>query len=202
MKSKVASILVVLQLVVVFMSWLITAVVPQLGTRSLLSGVGIRWFLGHFADNLAHPTLVWLVLFLITWGAWTHSTLPTTLQRFFSRHPLMFRQRLALRVVVVELILAVIVMLLLTAVPQAILLSATGSLFPSSFSNSLIPIITFIVSLVSVSFGLASGAMHSVGDIYRALTIGLRAHGDLLLIYILAMQLYVSLAFIIPDSLF
>ena len=164
MKSKATSILVILQLAVVFLSWLITAVAPQLGTRSLLSGVGIRWFLGHFADNLAHPILVWLVLTMIAWGALGQSGLLNTLHRFVHRQPLMFRQRFALRVVAIELILTVIVILLLTAVPQAILLSASGNLFPSSFSNSLIPVVMFVMSLMSVSFGLASGTIPHIDN--------------------------------------
>ena len=77
MKSKLASILALLQLLVVFLSWLVTAVAPQLYTRSLLSGEGIRWFLGRFADNLAHPLLVWLILIAIAWGALSRYPVPS-----------------------------------------------------------------------------------------------------------------------------
>ena len=136
MKSKLASILTLLQLLVVFLSWLVTAVAPQLYTRSLLSGEGIRWFLGRFADNLAHPLLVWLILIAIAWGTLSRSTLPSALLKLSRRQPVLYRQRFGLRVVAIELVLFAVVVLLLTAVPQAILLSASGQLFPSSFSSS------------------------------------------------------------------
>jgi aminobenzoyl-glutamate transport protein len=113
----------------------------------------------------------------------------------------MFRQRFGLRVVAIELVIFVIVILLLTAVPQAILLSASGSLFPSSFSSSCIPILAFIIVFLSVSYGLASGTLHTVTDVYYSLTTGLKAHADILLIYILAMQLVFSLAFTIRITL-
>lgn len=201
MKSKLAFILALLQLAVVFFSWLVTVVSPQLGTRPLLSGEGIRWFMGCFADNLAHPLLVWLVLIAIACGALFYSTLLETIMKFVFRQPLMFRQRFGLRVVAIELVIFVIVILLLTAVPQAILLSASGSLFPSSFSSSCIPILAFIIVFLSVSYGLASGTLHSVSDVYYSLTTGLKAHADMLLIYILAMQLVFSIAFTIRITL-
>ena len=201
MKSKLASILALLQLLVVFLSWLVTAVAPQLYTRSLLSGEGIRWFLGRFADNLAHPLLVWLILIAIAWGTLSRSTLPSALLKLSRRQPVLYRQRFGLRVVAIELVLFAVVVLLLTAVPQAILLSASGQLFPSSFSSSLIPLLAFIVTFVSVSFGLACGVLSSLAHICDALTSGLRAHADWLLIYVLAMQLWFSVRFILQHWL-
>ena len=185
MKSKLASILALLQLLVVFLSWLVTAVAPQLYTRSLLSGEGIRWFLGRFADNLAHPLLVWLILIAIAWGALSRSTLPSALLKLSRRQPVLYRQRFGLRVVAIELVL----------------FAASGQLFPSSFSSSLIPLLAFIVTFVSVSFGLACGVLRSLAHICDALTSGLRAHADWLLIYVLAMQLWFSVRFILQHWL-
>ena len=55
MKNKygiIALSLIVLQLLIVFSSWLITAAFPYVNINSLLSGSGLRWFAGQFTNNL------------------------------------------------------------------------------------------------------------------------------------------------------
>ena len=52
--------LILAQIVLVLASWLITAAMPDVFPRSLLSPEGIRWFFGTFTANLQSPWLVWL----------------------------------------------------------------------------------------------------------------------------------------------
>ena len=85
---------------------------------------------------------------------------------------------------------------LLTLPPHAILLSATGELFPSAFSRSLLPIITFAVSLFAVVFGMMSGRLNSLSDILGALSNGLSRSAPLVVIAILLIQFIASLGFV------
>ena len=108
-----------------------------------------------------------------------------------------FRQKFALRIVIFEVILFFGVMLLLTSVPHAILLSVTGNLFPSSFSQSLIPCLSFACVVFSISYGVISGSFHSLSDVFKSFTSQIPALAPLLIVYILAAQLFYSLKFIL-----
>ena len=88
---RIALVLCVLWVVLVLLSWVLTAVMPNIAMRSLLSAEGIRWFFGHFTQSLATPLLVWLVLGLIACGTLRASGLLAL------RRPLGFRERFALR---------------------------------------------------------------------------------------------------------
>ena len=139
--------------------------------RSLISSEGIRWFFGSWQTFFASPLLVWLLLCLIAWGSLRKSGL---IKLFTSHSSLLpFRDRLALRVSLVFLVIYLVILALLTLTPHAILLSATGHLFPSAFSRSLVPVIAFGVCLVSVTFGLVSGRLRSLSDILDTLSTGI-----------------------------
>ena len=43
--------LLLLQIMVVILSWMIKTIYPEFNGRSLLSGEGVRWFLGNFTNN-------------------------------------------------------------------------------------------------------------------------------------------------------
>ena len=115
---------------------------------------------------------------------------------FESMIGLTFRDRLAIRVALVFLIIYLVILALLTLTPHAILLSATGHLFPSAFSRSLIPAIAFGLCLVSVTFGLVSGRLHSLTDIFDALSSGVAHGAPIIIVYLFAIQLYASLRFV------
>ena len=168
-------------------SWLMNAAAPDSGVRSLLSGEGLRWLLGRFADTLAMPLLVWLVLLSMAYGCLLRSGL--------LRRPATYREQRALPLALAVLAAIVIVMVLLTAVPHAVLLSVTGSLWPSPFSASLPSVVAFTVVLVSSVYGTVAGTFGRVADIYDALIDGLHRGAPLLLFYVLLAQLYYSLAF-------
>lgn len=180
--------LLVAEAVLILLSWILSAMRIE-GVRSLLSGEGVRWFFGHFTTMVGSPWLACLVLLLVAFGCLQKSGL-------FSRPHTSYRDRLALRVTVVFLIIYVGVVLLLTAIPHAVLLSSTGNLFPSPFSHSIVPILSFGVILISVSFGMVSGRFETLSDVLDALSFGCRKGAPLFIFYILAIQLYESLKFV------
>ena len=173
MKNKILTLsaltLCIVQMLVILVSWLITAAMPDAPLRSLLSSEGIRWFFGHLTENQLTPLLAWMLFIVIAYGAMRKS----------------------------GLLHAVRVMLLLTSVPHAILLSVTGNLFPSSFSQSLIPCLSFACVVFSISYGVISGSFHSLSDVFKSFTSQIPALAPLLIVYILAAQLFYSLKFIL-----
>lgn len=198
MKHKIFAssifIFIVLQILVILGSWFVTVMFPTLPVRSMLSSEGIRWFLGQYTSNLASPLLVWLVLAGMTYGTLRSSGLSRAIMYFSN---ISYRQRFALKVVVAELILFAIVLFLMTFLPQAILLSVTGEFFPSSFSRSLIPIVCFLLTLFSITYGLINTSFTSLTDIFNSLTSGITAISPWLVIYVFVIQLYYSILFVV-----
>ncbi|MBR5729006.1 MAG: ABC transporter substrate-binding protein [Prevotella sp.] len=183
-------ILGVMQLLVVLVSWLIPAAMPDVAMRSLLSSEGLRWFFGRFTSNLAHPLLVWFILLYVAFIAYRQGGLQHALTSVIRGERLLLRQRTALWLVIAELVVILCVIIGLVFIPHAVLLSATGALFPSSFAASLVPLAAFTLFIVSVSYAAANGQL-------RHLSHPVNNHvAHWLLIYILAMQLWQSILFV------
>jgi aminobenzoyl-glutamate transport protein len=184
--------LLVAESVLIIVSWLLSAMRLE-GVRSMLSSEGIRWFVGGFSDIVASPLLAWLLLALIAVGSVVQSGVVAL---FRHKGEKSFRSKLALRVACVFLALYMLVVCLLAFVPHAILLSVKGSLFPSAFSRSLVPIVCFGITLFSVVYGMMSGHKKTGEDIIDILSYGIRQGASLIVVYILAIQLYASLRFV------
>lgn len=193
MKSKICAyamlLLALAQIVLVLLSWLITAAMPEAFPRSMLSPEGIRWFFGSFTENLESPWLVRLLLICIAWG-----TLQTSGLLHFDRT--IYRHRNALRLVLIELVLFVAVILLLTVVPHAILLNVMGGIEASSFSRSILPYICFAIIVMSLSFGAVSNRLQGIEAMGESLSEGIRMAAPYFVIYILANQLYSSIEYL------
>ena len=174
---------------VVLVSWLLTAAMPESFTHSLTSPEGIRWFTGHFVAPLTSAWLVWLVLISISIGVVRQS-------RVLHFDHTQYRQRTALRLMLFELVFFVGILLALTLMPHAILLNAVGTLFPGPFSQSLIPYICFSVVVMSMSYGIMSESIKGICQVYDAMNQGIRLLSPCFLFYILVMQLYTSVLYV------
>lgn len=192
------------QILLIFVSWLINAVAPGSLVRSLLGNEGLRWLCGKFISNVESPILIWMLLLAAAYGVLSGSSLlkngKGAENHLHAVQPYFFQRRHAMCIVVIEIVLMLIVMLLLTAVPHATLLNVTGSLYPSSFSESLIPASAFMVILCSITYGVMCGTLRNVGEIYASLTSGLHKADKLIPIYLLAMELYHSFMFVFPTE--
>lgn len=192
--------LVLAMAALVLLSWMLSA--TQGGNvRSMLSAEGIRFFFGSFVNMLQTPLLVWLLLLAMAWGAMQGSgllTLFSSLGKHATDSSARKRRRTRQSIVLLACLLAgcIGLILLLTAVPHAVLLSATGRLWPSPFSRALVPVIAFIVVLLSTAYGLVTRRFLSVSDICQSLIDGISTAAPLFLLYVLAMQLYASLRFV------
>ena len=184
----IALTLFVLQLLTMLVSWLLSAVFPDSGIRSLLSGQGLRWFFGHFAQSLARPQLVWLLLLSMGYGVLVRcGVLRVGSSYRESRARIMTSLLLAVYVGVIAL---------MTAIPHAILLSATGSLWASPFSQALVPLVAFGIIALGSFYGIIAGTCDTLQDVYDALLHGIRQSVALLLFYVLLTELTLSLLFI------
>lgn len=186
--------LLLLQIMVVILSWMIKTIYPEFNGRSLLSGEGVRWFLGNFTNNVASNILVWIILIGLSWGAIRASNI---LQVFKRSHTLSYRERLGFRVVLIEIMIWGIVIVLLSFIPHAAMLSITGQLFPSSFSKSIVPLIAFIALFSSITYGLIIGRLRKGNLIIEALSNGIKQIAPYIIIYIILVQLIYSIKFVL-----
>lgn len=200
MKNKVCGIisltLVVLQVVLIMASWIVTSAMPELAMRSLLSPEGVRWLFGHFIENMSSPLLVNIILLSEAIGALSFSGLVDSVVGMVRHRKIRYFERVGLWIVAGEILTVFIVVVLLTCVPHAILLSVTGHLFPSSFSQSLIPIISITLLACSISFGLVSGRLSSLSKCFETMTYGLVRFARVLPIYVFFMELLRSIQFV------
>lgn len=202
MKSRsllawVALTLFALELLVILGSWIVAAAWPELPCRSLISMDGVRWLFGSFTESMATPLLVWLVVWAIACGALAESGLWLALKRLAKGQPLAYRERLGVSIAVAELLLALLITTLLTCIPHALLLNAMGHLYPSAFSESIIPFSAFSAVVCSLTYGGISGQLATVSAAYQALTTGIHRFAPLFPLYILIMQLLAALNFVL-----
>ena len=186
--AHIALMLALAQLLLLLMSWLYSAAFPASQVHSLLSGEGIRWFFGHYADLLASPLLVYIVLLSMAWGSVARCGIIGAGSSY--------RERRAHIIAALYLLAYISVVLLMTLVPHAVLLSATGALWPSPFSASIVPVTAFGVLSAAVLYGTVAGTFQSLADIYESLLLGIRQSAPLLLFYVLLAQFYYSLRFV------
>ena len=211
MRNKLGYIVLVLlvsQLALILLSWLVTAAFPELPMRSVLSSEGIRWFFGSFVSNQLSPLLIYFIRAVMAVGACVRSRLYDALRETLSntrsslttssihQHKVHYREKVGLRIALVEFIVYVIIMILLTAIPHAILLSVTGQLFPSSFSSSFIPSLSLIIIIMSLTYGVASGTIDSVAKMHKVLVGGLEVGSRLVPTYVVGIQLYMSIKYV------
>ena len=186
--------LLLFQIMVVILSWMIKTIYPDFNGRSLLSGEGVRWFLGNFTNNVASNILVWIILIGLSWGSIRASNI---LQVFKRSHTLSYRERLGFRIVLIEIMIWGIVIVLLSFIPHAAMLSITGQLFPSSFSKSIVPLIAFIALFSSITYGLIIGRLRKGNLIIEALSNGIKQIAPYIIIYIILVQLIYSIKFVL-----
>lgn len=191
MKTKLTTLVVVVlaasELVLVLLSWVLSAMSTGY-VRSLLSSEGIRWFLGHYAEIVLSPLLVWIVLLSVSCGVVSASRVLASATSY--------RERMGRRVALTLLLLYVAAVLSLVLVPHAILLSASGSVLPSPFSKAFVPIVAFGMLIGAVAYGVVARTLSSLRAIIDAMLKGISMGAPFLLCYLLLAQFVESLRFV------
>ncbi len=185
--ASLAALLIVFELVLVLLSWVLSATTTWM-VHSLLSSEGIRWFLGHANEMILSPVLVWILLFSIAYGIFVGSG--------FHLHSENRRERTGRHIAIVVLLFYIFIVVLLIAFPHAILLSSTGNIYPSPFSKAFVPMLAFGWLLLGVSYGLSTRSFKGFTSIVEAAVNGLKKVSPLLLLYVLFIQFYESLCYV------
>lgn len=189
-----AFILIVLQTILIFGSWIVSAAIPDSQIRPLIGAGGLRWFFSSFTEDMASPILVYIILITLTVNVFINSGM---CELFSLKRKMNMQKKFALNVVLVELCTFIVLIVLLTAIPHAVLLSVTGELYPSSFSKGLTPMLCFIVTILSTSYGLVSGSLRGVYDIWNSITTGINFLPAVCFVYILLFQFVSSLSYVL-----
>lgn len=184
------------QVLLILLSWIVSTVDVGLSVRSLLSAEGIRWFFGTFAANVGSTPLVWLVLLSVAWGTVHKSGLHSALRSRKDSLTLNYRSRHALWSAAAVALVMLLCVILLTFVPHALLLGVTGGLWPSPAAESLVPVVAFIITSSATVYGLQSGNLTTLSDVFRCLYTGLRLVAPLFPLYIMYVELICSLRFV------
>lgn len=193
-------ILLIAQPIVIVLSWMLNAFFPQAGIRSLITSWGMRWYIGHFVDNVRIPFLVWALLLSMAFGAYHASGLHHALVSLMRRQPLKDKQPLALRVMALMILVLLAVVFFLAVQPHALLHNVSGGLFPSSFSDFLIPLIALVIMVGSLCFAFVNGTLNSAEKFYQLHVNGIKHIAWLFPLYILAAQLYASTLWVLGIS--
>ena len=189
-------ILIIAQLALVLLSWIVVSIIPSLALKSLLSGEGIRWFLGSFSDNIANPSLAWLVLCAMAYGVCVRSGLYKALFVLMGGGALAHRQRHALYWSFAVFVILALAMSLLVFIPHSMLLGVTGGFYPSPLCKSVVPLLAFFFLSTSFAYGISFGAYNGVGDIFKGLYYGVAVLSPLFPVYVLCIQLFCSVCFV------
>ncbi|WP_278526354.1 AbgT family transporter [Segatella salivae] len=179
---------------IILLSWLLSAALPDLSVHSLLSSEGIRWFFGQFSSNIATPLTAWLIVAVIAYGCLSSCGILEL------KHPLDFRQRVAIRFVVFEIVVFVAIILLLTLMPHAVLLSIDGDICSGSLANSIIPYLSLVVCVASITYAYLSGRCNTKAELFDMLCEGNRQLSPLFIIYVLLTQLVYSVLYVLSAS--
>ena len=185
--------LLVLQVLIVPASWIISAVAPSSGVHSLISEGGIRWLVGQYSDNVSTSVLVYIIIAFISYNMFVNSGL---LSAIISKAKLSMQQKFALRVMAVVLILFITALAYLTITPHAVLLSALGTITPNSYLDSFVIMLILGVCIMSLTYGMVTGRYASFVDAYGAAASGVATTAPLVIVYLLAAELYCSVVWV------
>ena len=149
-------VLLLLQVITVLVSWVWGSVILDTNVSSLLTADGVRWFCSSLVDNVRSPLLIYILLIGLTAGQVKRSKILADLASFST---LPSFQRKAMTVALWEIAAILVVVAYLTLAPHAVLLSALGTLFPSSFSAFLVPLLCTMAGVASIRTVEKSGAV-------------------------------------------
>lgn len=188
--SYFAVVLASCQILLILVSWFITAAIPDLSMHSMLSSEGIRWFMGQFTYNISSPVLALITVISIAYGCLLTSGLLD-----IKRH-MDIRQRLAIRLASLEAIIFLVVILLFTIVPHAVLLNIDGHILSINFLMCMISYISFAILVISTTYSISVGRISSIPSLFAVMCEGIKKAAPIYIIYILAAQLYYSVLFV------
>ena len=129
-------------------------------------------------------------------GVFRHSGLLDVIIMVCRGRNLPLRCRRALFAAFALFVVMCLIVFLLSFVPHAVLLGVSGSLYPSAFSASVVPVLTLMLVVISLAYAVVGGVYSSLSDIFRGLYVGVVVFATLFPLYVLVLQLYCSVCFV------
>lgn len=181
---------VVIELLAITVSWIASAVNPFGSFNNPLSSEGVRWMFRNLMSAMMSKWLVAFLLLAVSWGSLKTSGLwNAVLSRKRSEgESFQYRELMGLRASAVITIVFFAIMLLLTLLPEALLLSATGELFPSPFSEAIIPAVSLWITVTSVVYGIIKGTFRSVPEVFGSFFFGISRAAPLIVLLMLSLH--------------
>ena len=180
----------IMQLLLIVVSWIVAAFNPASNIRSILGGEGLRWLFRTFVDNINPYAIVWIMLCGMSIGTLVKSRL---LNAICSYNKTTRYERMALFVVFWETMCMTLTVFILAFIPHAILLSALGTLVPSSFSASVVPLVSFLLCLASLTYGHMTGTYKSIESAFSAMCFGIGGVAPFVIPYVFTAEFCHSL---------
>ena len=178
------------EIVAIMVVWIASAANPFGSFNNPLSAEGVRWMFRNLMAAMVSKWLVALLLLAMSWGSLKESGLwNAVVQRTKSGGAsLHYRERMGLRVVALITLVFVVTLSLLTMLPEALLLSATGGLFPSPFSEAVVPAISLWLTSASITFGIVKGSFRSVPDVFGSFFAGISRSAPFIVLMMLSLH--------------
>lgn len=167
--------------------------------RNLFSDEGIRWFYTHLHESFTTPLFAVVLPVALLCGAVERSGLWRLLQNFCrgtGRDGMTYRQRMALRIAGVFVVLYFVPVLVLVLSPQAVLLNAEGHICPSPFSAGILPVAVAGVQAAAMIYAALSNHLRGMGEVCSVLYFGLQRYAVWIFLTMLAAQMLRTAAYI------
>jgi p-aminobenzoyl-glutamate transporter AbgT len=144
-----------------FASWVASIYVE--GVEGLLTPRGIRWMCVNIIPNFASVHLAKMLLGLMAISVLRESGIIATLRGHIS-----MKQKRALQITGITVLIVLCLFSLLLFLPKAILLSAFGTFHNSAFSKGLDGLLMCLVILIGNVYGYTSGRFTTMRDFIQA----------------------------------
>lgn len=144
-----------------FISWVLSVYVD--GVQGLLTTRGIRWMCVNIVPNFASVHIAKLMLGLMAISVLRESGI----LRAFRSH-ISLKQRRALQITGVSVVVVLILFSLLLLLPDPVLLSAFGTLHNSAFSKGLFGLLACLAIIIGNVYGYTSGRFTTMRDFIQA----------------------------------
>lgn len=144
-----------------FISWVLSVYVD--GVQGLLTTRGIRWMCVNIVPNFSSVHIAKILLGLMALSVLRASGI---LQAF--RSHISLKQRRALQITGVSVVVVLILFSLLLLLPDPVLLSAFGTLHNSAFSKGFFGLLACLAIFVGNVYGYTSGRFTTMRDFMQA----------------------------------
>lgn len=183
------------QILVILVSWIVSAVFPAYGFNSLLSGSGVRWLLTCWLNNGCSEMTTAFLFGGFFVGAFVWSGLPKKITSFRSCG---YDEKFAVMMFFFVMIVGITVCLFFALYPHSPLLGITGTLVAGPFLKASFFVLGSALFGGSVIFSLLSGKVKSWEDAACALVYGLKAVAPLTVVLFLLKMTVEMAVFVLP----